>query len=424
MDRQRGASQARKPPIVVVGDGVLPTGFSRVVHSILERLCDKYDFHHLALNYGTEEHRLPWTVYSVGSGNDYFGTDRLKGLIAEARPELVFLVNDIWVIARYMDALRDHGSGVKVVAYSPVDGGPLEPSLVAAVKDLSALVLYTQFARREVEAAIEPLRKDQPDLRFAEMHVIPHGIDPKVFLPYANRDSGEPMGAGRRAAREWLFGSSAFTDAFIVLNANRNQPRKRIDITMKGFALFAKDKPDSVKLYLHMGVEDCGWNIILLAKRLGIEDRLILTADTPFLPAVSDEVLNCIYNACDVGINTSVGEGWGLVSFEHAATGAGQIVPRHSACEELWRDSALMLEPCMTLTTERSLTEGHFVAPEAVAQALGRLYDDPGLLAEISARSFATATRPEYHWSTIAGRWDRLFESHLARTWPAGATAR
>ena len=87
-----------------------------------------------------------------------------------------------------------------------------------------------------------------------------------------------------------------------------------------------------------MGVEDCGWNIVLLAKRHGIEDRLILTAHMPFLPVVSNRVLNCIYNACDVGINTSIGEGWGLVSFEHAATGAGQIVPRHSACEELWRD--------------------------------------------------------------------------------------
>ena len=165
-----------------------------------------------------------------------------------------------------------------------------------------------------------------------------------------------------------------------MLNADRNQPRKRIDITIKGFSLFARDKPPSVKLYLHMGVEDCGWNIVLMAKRHGIEDRLILTADMPFLPVVSNEVLNCIYNACDVGINTSIGEGWGLVSFEHAATGAGQIVPRHSACEELWQDSALMLEPCMTLTTEKSLTEGHFVAPEAVANSLNQLYEERNCL--------------------------------------------
>ena len=398
----------------MVGDGVVPTGFSRVVHSILERLYHKYDFHHLAINLNDQEHNSPWTIYPTGEG-DYFGVNRLKLLVSKIHPKIVLFVNDIWVISNYMAALQDHRHRVKIIGYSPVDAAPLEPNLLAGVKDLDVLVLYTQFARREVEKAIEQLRNGQPGFEFAEIRVIPHGIDPKVFYPYADRKLGQPPSAGRRLAREWLFKKSDFADAFIVLNANRNQPRKRIDITIKGFSLFARDKPPSVKLYLHMGVEDCGWNIVLLAKRHGIEDRLILTADTPFLPVVSNEVLNCIYNACDVGINTSVGEGWGLVSFEHAATGAGQIVPRHSACEELWRDSALMLDTCMTLTTERSLTEVHFVAPQAVASSLDQLYGDPALLAEISARSFATSTSPEYHWSTLAGHWDRLFEEVLAK---------
>ena len=34
-------------------------------------------------------------------------------------------------------------------------------------------------------------------------------------------------------------------DAFIVLNANRPMPRKRIDLTIQGFAQFARDKPAS-----------------------------------------------------------------------------------------------------------------------------------------------------------------------------------
>jgi D-inositol-3-phosphate glycosyltransferase len=51
-----------------------------------------------------------------------------------------------------------------------------------------------------------------------------------------------------------------------------------------------------------------------------------------------DRELNLLYNACDVGINTSMGEGWGLVSFEHGATGGAQIVPEHTACAELWAD--------------------------------------------------------------------------------------
>lgn len=32
-----------------------------------------------------------------------------------------------------------------------------------------------------------------------------------------------------------------------------------------------------------------------------------------------------------------MGEGWGMVSFEHVATGAVQIVPDRSACGKLWK---------------------------------------------------------------------------------------
>jgi hypothetical protein len=41
---------------------------------------------------------------------------------------------------------------------------------------------------------------------------------------------------------------------------------------------------------------------------------------------LSDESINHIYNACDYGVNTSNGEGFGLCQLEHLATGAIQIV--------------------------------------------------------------------------------------------------
>ena len=43
---------------------------------------------------------------------------------------------------------------------------------------------------------------------------------------------------------------------FTVLNANPNQSYKRMDATIEGCAIFARDKPESVQLYLHMGMED------------------------------------------------------------------------------------------------------------------------------------------------------------------------
>ena len=73
-------------------------------------------------------------------------------------------------------------------------------------------------------------------------------------------------------------------NGFIVLNANRNQPRKRMDLTMEGFSLFAKDKPENVFLHLHIGLKDIGWDLKYLAKRYQLADRLIYsTRSTPNL---------------------------------------------------------------------------------------------------------------------------------------------
>lgn len=397
-----------------MGDGVVPTGFARVLHSVLDRLKDRWEIHHLAINYDGSPHALGWQVDPAASESDFWGVRRLREKAEELRPRIVFLLNDPWVLGSYVEALREVPEeirrGMRVVAYSPVDAGPLEPGMLTSLAGLDRLVLYTEYGRREIESSFERLRREQPDLRLPELDVLPHGVDTDVFRPWP-AENGTP---GRLLARDRLL-PAELRDAFIVLNANRNQPRKRIDVTLKGFAQFAAGKPDNVRLYLHMGVEDCGWNVIALAQRYGITDRLILTAEEKLLPAVSDEVLNRIYNACDVGINTSLGEGWGLVNLEHAATGAAQVVPRHSACEEIWDGAALLMEPAVSLTTERILTEGRLVSPEEVARALEALYRDPNLLAEMSAAARRVATRPEYQWGQVAERWDALFREILDR---------
>lgn len=403
---------AERPRLLAVGDGVVPTGFARVMHSLLDRLRDRWEIHHLAINYDGGPHALGWDVHPAASDGDFWGANRIRGLVEQVRPDLVFLLNDPWVIGSYVEALREVQDRPRIVAYSPVDAGPLEPAMLAPLigpTGLDQLILYTEFGRREIECAFAEIRRHAPNLRFPELGVLPHGVDTGLFHPWPAENGGD----GKREARERLLPAPEFRDAFIVLNANRNQPRKRIDLTIKGFAQFARDKPENVRLYLHMGTEDCGWNVIALARRHGIEDRLILTAEEKILPAVTDDVLNNIYNACDVGINTSLGEGWGLVNLEHAATGAAQVVPRHSACEEIWDRSAMLLEPAMSLTTERILTEGWVVSPGEVARALEALYRDPDLLAGMSAAAYRVATRPDYQWAHVAERWNTLFHEVL-----------
>jgi glycosyltransferase involved in cell wall biosynthesis len=239
-------------------------------------------------------------------------------------------------------------------------------------------------------------------------------VDTDLFHPLVAADA-EGRRHSRREARQRLFpGRPEVWDGFLVLNANRNVWRKRVDLTLEAFADFARGKSD-VWLYLHMGMNDRGVDLPALAARLGIADRLLFTTGSPERPEVTDEHLNLIYNACDVGVNTATAEGWGLVAWEHAATGAAQVVPRHSACRELWEGTGLLLDlvdPCAAPGDELH----GVVSTAALAEALERLYRSPDFLEERSRAAFVQATAPQFSWTRIAERWGEIFDEVLTTT--------
>jgi len=327
----------------------------------------------------------------------------------------------------YLNALSEYRDITKVILYMPIDAGPINPKWVREVRTADRLIYYTQYGKDVVEEAIarlqteqweeiedkhttaKILRKRKIPIKFPKISVIPHGIDLETFRPIP-----------REEARKAIFPDHVDfgEDAFVVLNANRNQPRKRIDITIKGFEIFAEGKPQNVKLYLHMGIEDMGWNIIEFCKMLDLDDRLVLSSTQNTIPGIPDDRLNLIYNACDVGLNTSVGEGWGLISFEHAATRAAQILPDHSAGSEIWRidgePQAELLPVRFWLTNEKVLTEGGLVTPENVAQALQRLYENKEYRDEMADKAYKLVHRPEYQWKKVARQFDKIFKEVLA----------
>ena len=406
---------SNQPRILIIGEAVAPTGFSRVIRSIFEPLHANYELHQLAARYDGGPHDYPWKVYPAKSGDSVYGYDQVLPLIEQIRPDMVFLLYDIPFQIPFMKILRSAKPTPKIVVYSPVESGPIAPEIIQQLSGVSRYVLYTEYGKREIAASLAKLREQDPSFVFPSLNVIPHGVDTDRFYPLtestSEKSDGGSIPSRRLIARKELgLDDKEHLESFIVLNANRNMPRKRIDITIQGFAQFAMNKPKNVKLYLHMATEDSGWNVVILAKRYGIFDRLIMTRADNSRPEFPDKQLNVLYNACDVGITTTTGEGWGMVTFEHAATRAAQIVPRHTSLADLWEGSAEFIEPSMKLTYPGNLTDGHIVTPEGVALALQRLYEDPNYTAELAEAAFANATRPELKWSSIAEQWGQLFD--------------
>ena len=411
-----------QPRILIIGEAVAPTGFARVIRSVFSRLTDHYELHQLATRHDGGAHDWPWTLHAASKGQSVYGYDQVASLVDSLKPAVIFLLYDISFQPPFWAQLRCATLQPPVVMYTPVEAGPIAPEIIEPLEGVARYVMYNEFGRSVIEASLADIRVRRPEFRFPALHVIAHGVDRDRFFPLSTQsnDLQEPeshaAGSARRLAARQQLGIDApeTRDAFIVLNANRNMPRKRIDLTMQGFALFARDKPANVRLYLHMATEDSGWNVLLLAKRYGIFDRLIMTRADNVRPAFDDAMMNLLYNACDVGLTTSTGEGWGMVAFEHGATRAAQVMPRHTSLAELWDGAAEFIEPVSIMTWPGNLTEGQVVSVEGVAAALQRVYGDRELCASLADRALRNTRREDFTWDRVAAQWRVLFDEVIA----------
>jgi len=376
-----------KPKVLIWSDLVTHTGFERVSSSIFSRLTNELDLAGLGINYRGDPNQYKFPVFPASTGGDLYGLGRIKEFVKD-NLDAIFILNDVWVVDKFLEQIKkswDPDKRPKIIVYFPVDAEEHDADWYKNFDIVDVPVTYTEFGRRVVIKAAPEL-KDR-------LLVIPHGTDTKTFFPIE-----------RAKARTALFGPDRANDDFIFLNTNRNQPRKKLDITMEGFKLFSEGRT-GVKLYMHCGVIDAHLDIGKYAHRLGIDKQLILSNLQRGPQQVPDQVLNLIYNSCDVGVNTGLGEGWGLPAVEHAATGNLQLVPGHSACKELFQDCGIIIPTRVPWVFDQIMTEGRIVSAEDVAEAMSTAYSNTNLRKKLSEAAFAKFTSEEYSWDVIAKRW-------------------
>ncbi len=406
------ATHEQRLKIIAIGFNTHGTGLTRVMHSIMRRLADRHEIHYLGIGYSGETIQdRGLTMHPTNpKGGDVFAAFQAKRMVEEINADIIFILHDIWIFDHYLRILGPYRDRLKIVGYIPLDGKIINEEDAAALEHADRVVVYTNFARKEFEDAFIRLRDKKGGGDFPAVDVIPHGIDAALFYPFPALVEASLDARGRADAKRKVFGDfSGVEDSFILLNASRPDKRKRVDLTVEGFAKFAADKPDNVRLCLHHAIMGDPEQELIdsMVLKFGLEKRLHLN---PLGAGVADdERLNLLYNACDVGINTSMGEGWGLVCFEHGGTGAAQIVPAHSACADLWHERAEMIEPAKRYIPEFSVLEMGEVSPAGVAQALNNLYLDPERCRHLAHLALENAEKREYSWDAIPDRFNDLF---------------
>lgn len=383
--------------ILWYGDILSNTGFARVTHSILEHLANTHEIVAFGINYNGDPHNLPYKVYPAAASNpsDRFGIGRLPQVVQKEKPDFIVCLNDIWIVNQVWERIHllKDSLDFKFIAYFPVDSAYYVSSMLDYIKDWDFAITFTvEQAHRLLAQGVQPRL----------FGVVPHGLDQGKFFPIEQNEA-------RKALR-------LPEDKFIVLNANRNQPRKQIDLTIKAFVEFAVDKPDTL-LYLHMSEKDLGWDVRALfdteMKRKGLSsaNRMIMTTtNIDYTNAPPDELLNKIYNSCDVGINTANGEGWGLVPFEHASCRKPLVLPNHTSFGDIWKGAALLADVAAWVYDKDLGVERGIVNVGDVAEKLTKLYTDKDFYKNTAEACFKVTQNPAYRWDRIAEAFNKAME--------------
>ena len=170
---------AKKPKLLWCGDIAAKTGFARVTENVLPYLAKKFNIVVLGHNWWGDPHPLQKKYKMYPSSNRFqtapFGENRIREIVQAEAPDLVFTINDMWIINEQYRQIKDFHKKkkFKFIGYSPMDSYGWVGCLDETANDWDGVISYTQFGAYEfIQGGItKPIA------------VIPHGVTPGQFYP-------------------------------------------------------------------------------------------------------------------------------------------------------------------------------------------------------------------------------------------------
>ena len=255
-----------------------------------------------------------------------FGYYDLESVLLKIKPNIVISINDNGALEKHCKIIdyvnKKYELSIKKICYLPIDCYNLPKKFLEKIT-CDEMWALTKFGKNEMLNTGFKL----------PIEILPHGIDTNSF--YSLKEKRDLLRV------KWL--PERLRVKFIILNTNKNQIRKRLDITLKVFSNLFDIYPDKVAMILKTGLKpslnDGGLELMEEIEKLGKEKK-----DNIFVidKSLSLKELNELYNLVDVNINTSIGEGWGIIPCEVALCGIPQLVPNNTSYPEIFFKDCLV----------------------------------------------------------------------------------
>lgn len=366
----------------------LSIGYSRIANILSNFFVEKeHEVYYLAIsNFGIDtidRYVNPkikifdaFQLEKMNGSDELYGVNVICDLLKIIKPDLLFIYNDSIVVSRIFNNFINNKITIdfKIWVYIDLVYEYQKIELINHINNFSDLILVFSDCWKQnlIDMGVDKNK----------ISILYHGFDSDKFYPIDIIESKSKFGFNK--------------SDFVVLNTNRNNYRKAIDKTIDSFLIFLKLKncDPRIKLFLNMkydpDLKSGGYDIINLIKISCLKNNLIyenIVTKHIFVSSnknVSDEMLNHLYNACDVGINTCVGEGFGLCNLEHGGIGKPQIVSGVGALNDIFTNEySVVVKPITELYVSNNIDfHGGYIkicSVDDYVNALIKYYDNVDL---------------------------------------------
>lgn len=394
------------------GDAGAHTGFARVTHSIGERLVAMgHDVHVLAINYRGDYFDTPLKLYRPDMlvGGDIFGRSRIVELLAKVEPDVVVMLHDPHLIIQMLfengkyDDQRILLRYRPIITYLPCDGTNLPPAWPDVLTKVTNVVAMSKWGQSQYPGS----------------KLVYHGVDTDQFWPVSpDRPIVTSSGAVLKSRRDCKKAFGYDPKRFLVLRVDKNSGRKDFAATWKALVpVMAKYHDIDVHFHCSIRNDANGVSMLALYTRSLVQgvarERWFSPDEHNTFEGWPQQDLNALYNAADLFVTTSRGEGFGLTIAEAAACGVPVIAQNVSAIPEVVGPGGLLIEPQRLLTVP-SGEDVWLSDVDAFSAAIERAYLSKGLRRDLGEAGRKHVT--QFTWDFAAARFDEYIEALASRT--------
>ena len=317
-----------------------------------------------------------WEGLKIYPGtNDAMGEDICLNHYENFKADVYITQIDLWPL-RNLPNLARQGL-INWIPYAPIDSYPISENFIEKLKFAIQPVTMCHWAEQQLS------------LHGIQATTIHHGVDCSIYKLLPDRE---------KIKLELGFKPNSFLVGMVQANQFL---RKALEEQFLGLKIFRIKHPEvDLRVYFHTTqARGESYDLMDLAKLIGIQDIIKFPSDYDYLIGFSEERMARIYNAFDVLLSATNGEGFGLPVIEAQCCGNAVLAtdcmsfPELVNYGELCKVKTWFTVPAML--TKAIPDEGD------IAEKLWKMYN-----ADYNRREIAEMAKYRWDWdSRIINQW-------------------